>query len=66
MALNLATAPHLEAEDTTETDGFDAVDLAIRRFLDGTTDGQALFEALYGATLDEPIPAHLLETVRKG
>ena len=60
--MNLATAPILE--DTPEVDSPDVVDLAIRRFLDGKDDGHALFEALYGAALDEPIPEHLLSLVR--
>jgi hypothetical protein len=61
--MNLATAPKIE--ETQDVDDMDTVvDTAIRRFLDGTSDGHALFEALYGATLDEPIPEHLLALVR--
>lgn len=61
--MNIATAPTLE--DAAEADGIDAVvDLAIRRFLDGEDDGNVLLEALYGATLDEPVPARLLALVR--
>jgi len=65
--MNLATAPALEdvLEDALELDDTDTVvDFAIRRFLDGKDDGHALFEALYGAALDEPIPEHLLSLVR--
>lgn len=40
------------------------VDLAVRRYLDGKSDGSALFQALYGAILDEPIPEAMLALVR--
>lgn len=40
------------------------VDLEIRRFLNGESDGGPLFQALYGDLLDEPIPDHLLAIVR--
>ncbi len=63
--MHLATAPSLALDDATDTDRFDAIEHAIRAFLDGQTDGYALFEALYGETLDEPIPPHLLDLVRK-
>ena len=61
--MNLAAAPKIE--ETPEVDDSDSVvDSAIRRFLDGTNDGHALFEALYGAALDEPVPEYLLALVR--
>ena len=61
--MNLATAPKIE--ETHDVDDIDmVVDSAIRCFLDGKSDGHALFEALYGGVLDEPIPEHLLALVR--
>ncbi len=36
----------------------------IARFLSGETDGAAVLEALYGAAIDEPIPARLLAALR--
>ncbi|MGH6737674.1 MAG: hypothetical protein ACREDY_01330 [Bradyrhizobium sp.] len=61
--MNVATAAALE--DLTEVDDMDAVvDLAIRRFLVGGSDGHALFEALYGDVLEEPIPESMLALIR--
>jgi hypothetical protein len=37
----------------------------IQRFLDGESDGRALFEMLYGEIGDEPVPEHLLALVRE-
>jgi hypothetical protein len=42
------------------------VEQSILRFLSGKTDGEELFNALYGHVLEEPIPAALLELVRAG
>lgn len=42
-----------------------ATDRAIRDYLDGKTDGAELFQALYGAVIDEPIPAAILDLVRR-
>jgi hypothetical protein len=42
-----------------------ATDRAIRDYLDGKTDGCDLFQALYGAVIDEPIPAAMLALVRR-
>ncbi|HEY0522774.1 MAG TPA: hypothetical protein VGD08_05240 [Stellaceae bacterium] len=39
--------------------------MQIERFLDGESDGGPLFQALYGAVEDEPVPEHLLAIVRK-
>ncbi|MBV8650350.1 MAG: hypothetical protein JO255_02715 [Alphaproteobacteria bacterium] len=39
--------------------------LQIEHFLNGRTDGQALLEALYGATADEPVPERLLALIRE-
>ena len=39
--------------------------MQIRRFLDGESDGHALFEMLYGDITDEPVPEHLLALVRE-
>lgn len=45
-----------------ELDGI--VEQAILHFLNGETQGEELFQALYGAPLDEPIPASMLALVR--
>ena len=42
------------------------VEQSILRFLSGETDGEELFNALYGHVLEEPIPAAMLELVRAG
>ncbi len=42
------------------------VEQSILRFLNGETDGNELFNALYGHVLEEPIPAAMLELVRTG
>jgi hypothetical protein len=36
----------------------------LRAFLEGETNGESLFHALYDSVLDEPIPARLLEALR--
>ena len=36
----------------------------LRAFLDGDTNGEPLFHAIYDNVLDEPIPARLLEALR--
>jgi hypothetical protein len=41
------------------------VSMQIEHFLDGESDGGPLFQALYGAVEDEPVPEHLLAIVRK-
>ncbi len=41
------------------------VEQQIAGFLAGTNDGEALFEALYGATVEEPVPQRLLDIVRR-
>jgi hypothetical protein len=41
------------------------VSMQIERFLDGESDGGPLFQALYGAVEDEPVPERLLAIVRK-
>lgn len=40
------------------------VAIEIENFLGGKTDGQALFQRLYGAAAEEPIPERLLALVR--
>jgi hypothetical protein len=37
----------------------------IERFLDGDTDGEELFDALYGSVAEEPIPERLLALFRQ-
>jgi hypothetical protein len=41
-----------------------SVSRQIRRFLDGESDGGALFEALYGSIAEEPVPQRLLDVLR--
>jgi len=38
---------------------------AIKRFLNGETDGAPLLRALYGATAHEPVPERLLDLLRR-
>jgi hypothetical protein len=45
-----------------EMDGI--VEQAIVSFLNSETNGEELFQALYGAPLDEPIPERMLALVR--
>ena len=47
---------------TDEIDG--VIEEAILRYLSGETEGQELFQALYGEALDEPIPERMLALVR--
>lgn len=59
------TAAALALDVQPAADELDAVvELAILRFLNGETDGEDLFQALYGAPLDEPVPQHMLDLVR--
>lgn len=62
MSRTTARAPIENPDPQTEAEN--AVEAAILRFLYGDDDGAALFEALYGAGLDEPIPERMLELVR--
>jgi hypothetical protein len=59
IATALALCEPLPAD---EIDG--VVEQAILRFLNGETQGQDLFQALYGDALDEPIPERMLALVR--
>ncbi len=43
-----------------------AVTVEIERFLSGQSDGAPLFQALYGAAAEEPVPERLLKIVREG
>ena len=43
-----------------------AVAIEIESFLSGKNDGEALFDALYGAVTDEPVPERLLAVLRRG
>lgn len=56
-----ATLAALVAEVEAEL----SVGKEIERFLDGRSDGQVLFNALYGDVLDEPVPERLLATLRE-
>lgn len=56
-ALALNEPPPADEIDTV-------IERAILRFLNGETEGQELFEALYGEPLDEPIPERMLALVR--
>jgi hypothetical protein len=65
--MTAATALVLEAPAAALPldDEIDAVvETAILSFLNGENDGKELFQALYGDTLDEPVPEHLLALVR--
>jgi hypothetical protein len=47
-------------------DDLDAmIDRDIRRFLAGNSDGSKLLEALYGETIDEPVPTRLTVLLRQ-
>ena len=61
--MNCATALVI-AEDPTEDVSEDLVEQEILDFLSGESDGAELFQALYGAALDEPIPPAMLALVR--
>lgn len=53
------------ALDVQPADDLDViVEAAILRYLSGETDGHELFQALYGAALDEPVPERMLALVR--
>jgi hypothetical protein len=41
------------------------VAIEIERFLNGASDGSALFHALYGGVADEPVPERLVTVVRE-
>ncbi|MGO8915837.1 MAG: hypothetical protein ACLQJR_08015 [Stellaceae bacterium] len=41
-----------------------AVAIEIEGFLSGKSDGTALFQALYGAVAEEPVPERLLTVLR--
>ncbi|HWI25611.1 MAG TPA: hypothetical protein VN668_01495 [Stellaceae bacterium] len=41
------------------------VAVEIERLLSGASDGAPLFQALYGAVADEPVPERLLQVVRE-
>ena len=41
------------------------VAVEIERLLSGASDGAPLFQALYGAAADEPVPERLLQVVRE-
>jgi hypothetical protein len=64
MTVATALAEPLPPAPADELD--QAVEESILRFLNGETDGEDLFNALYGDVLDEPIPLEMLELVRVG
>lgn len=64
MTLTTALA---EIADPTPADELDEmVEQSILRFVNGETDGEDLFDALYGHVLEEPIPAEMLALVCTG
>ncbi|HUK61231.1 MAG TPA: hypothetical protein VLV50_18520 [Stellaceae bacterium] len=64
--MNTATALAEIAAPLPVEDFDSMVEESIVRFLSGETDGEDLFNALYGHMLEEPIPAEMLELVRTG
>jgi hypothetical protein len=42
-----------------------SIDLQIRSFLDGDSDGHELLQGLYGDAVDEPVPARLTALLRR-
>ena len=51
--------------EAARADGYQlALEQQILDFLDGRSDGAALFDALYGDTLDELLPPRLADLVR--
>jgi hypothetical protein len=63
--MTTAAAPTIE-HATAADDETCGIDLAIRRFLDGENDGHAVLDALFGDTLDEPVPERLIAAAREG
>jgi hypothetical protein len=59
----MMTATNLAA-DATEFSPALSVSGQIELFLSGTTDGEALFAALYGDVVDEPVPERLSSLCR--
>ena len=60
--MNATALAVCEDPATDEIDG--VIEGAILRYLSGETEGQELFQALYGEALDEPIPERMLALVR--
>jgi hypothetical protein len=60
MLASHAVIPNVDFDATVEL----SVEDQIECFLYGETDGKALLEALYGATIDEPVPEQLTALVR--
>jgi len=52
-------------EEPPQTGNESAIEQQISVFLAGEDDGNALFSALYGTIVEEPVPQHLLELVRR-
>jgi hypothetical protein len=50
--------------DTVELSPVLSVHGQVELFLSGATDGEALFAALYGDVVDEPVPERLLSLCR--
>ena len=60
--MNATALAVCEDPATDEIDG--VIEEAILRYLSGETEGQELFQALYGEALGEPIPERMLALVR--
>jgi hypothetical protein len=61
--MNCATALMI-TDDPQDDETEEMVERSILEFLSGESDGAELFQALYGAALDEPIPPAMLALVR--
>jgi hypothetical protein len=59
----MMTAKNL-ASDTVDLSAVLSVHGQLELFLSGATDGEALFAALYGNIVDEPVPERLLSLCR--
>jgi hypothetical protein len=62
---NPSTLAAVPAEDADILAEFLPIPSQIEHFLAGDTNGCALFHALYGHILDEPVPERLTDMLRR-